>query len=436
MGLDPPHVVFAYNSTIHSLTGFTPFYLMFGSEARFPGELLATHPVEDETPSSYAFKHHRNLELAFSSARENTGKAQLRSKNYYDLGATKKIFQVGDRVRIRLTTVGNKPGSKLKPFWSDVCDVLNVNGLVITVCNALTKQEFRVHADRLLHVSPHLRYEKAFLNENRQTNSNLPTGNVSRLEAPPSGSESEGNENPSLNVPLDKPDFLSRNDAAKRPVKGTQNKDYAYILLMNIDKNMSSGKSSASSYQSAQSVVPASTAASAPGGVAAAAPAQTTASLPQQPGVPQLPGRQSARSERAMTSTPVAAHGPSAVTPAPLPNPQAPHGTPVIGSNGRGGEKTQVLKKATPAGAPLLPGRSGIPIRMMRPPPPPMQPTALFRLRLWSFPKVSFGWCAASTCNFERNGRCRFQPSASKKSSTTMAARAATLVRRRSRSRS
>ena len=42
----------------------------------------------------------------------------------------------------------------MKPLWSDICDVLNVNGLVITVCNAVTKQEFRVHADRLLHVSP------------------------------------------------------------------------------------------------------------------------------------------------------------------------------------------------------------------------------------------------------------------------------------------
>ncbi len=31
-----PMAVFAYNSTLHTATGFTPFSLMFGEEARFP----------------------------------------------------------------------------------------------------------------------------------------------------------------------------------------------------------------------------------------------------------------------------------------------------------------------------------------------------------------------------------------------------------------
>ena len=367
---------------------------MFGSEARFPGELLATRPVEDETPASYAFKHHRSLELAFSSARENQGKAQLRSKNYYDLGATQKIFKVGDHVRIRLATLGNKPGSKLKPLWSDVCDVLNVNGLVITVCNVLTKQEFRVHADRLLHVSPHLRVEKTFLNEMRKKSSELPTGTNPELEAPPSGSESEENENKLTNIP-DKPDFLSRNDAAKRPVKSTQNPDYAYFVLMNLDSQMSSDKSSASSYQSAQSVVPASAAAttSVTGGVAAPTPTQAAASASRTPGATQPRGRQSARAEQAMTSTPVGARGPasmpssasylpSATTPAlPAPAP-TPLGTPVIGSNGRGGEKTQtVLKKVGPVGGALLPGRSSIPVPMR-----PQQPSSFLRQPQFQIP--------------------------------------------------
>ena len=67
----------------------------------------------------------------------------------------------------------------------------------------------RIHADRLLHVSPHLHVEKTFMNEMRNQSSELPTGTNLELEAPPSGSESEESENKLMNIP-DKPDFLSR----------------------------------------------------------------------------------------------------------------------------------------------------------------------------------------------------------------------------------
>ena len=33
------HVVFAYNTSIHSTTHFTPFFLMFGTEAKIPPEI-------------------------------------------------------------------------------------------------------------------------------------------------------------------------------------------------------------------------------------------------------------------------------------------------------------------------------------------------------------------------------------------------------------
>ena len=32
--------IFAYNTTIHSQTGYTPFYMMFGTEARTPSEMI------------------------------------------------------------------------------------------------------------------------------------------------------------------------------------------------------------------------------------------------------------------------------------------------------------------------------------------------------------------------------------------------------------
>ena len=36
-----PAAVFAYNTTVHSSTGFTPFCIMYGTEARIPGEMIS-----------------------------------------------------------------------------------------------------------------------------------------------------------------------------------------------------------------------------------------------------------------------------------------------------------------------------------------------------------------------------------------------------------
>ena len=49
-----PYVVFGYNSTVHRSTQFTPYYLMFGADPRYPREILVGRPETDQTPASYA----------------------------------------------------------------------------------------------------------------------------------------------------------------------------------------------------------------------------------------------------------------------------------------------------------------------------------------------------------------------------------------------
>ena len=39
-----PNVVFAYNTSVHRSTGFTPHYLMYGAEARVPSEIIIGCP--------------------------------------------------------------------------------------------------------------------------------------------------------------------------------------------------------------------------------------------------------------------------------------------------------------------------------------------------------------------------------------------------------
>ena len=60
-----PHVVFAYNTSVHSSTHFTPFFLMFGTEARIPAEIVVGRPPFELKPAAYALSHCRKLENAY-----------------------------------------------------------------------------------------------------------------------------------------------------------------------------------------------------------------------------------------------------------------------------------------------------------------------------------------------------------------------------------
>ena len=48
----------------------------------------------------------------------------------------------------------------MKSSWSDIFEVIGSRGLVVSVRNPLNDALMRVHADRLIHVSPFLRFER------------------------------------------------------------------------------------------------------------------------------------------------------------------------------------------------------------------------------------------------------------------------------------
>ena len=53
-------VLFAYNTSVHSTTGFTPYFHIFGVEEHIPSDILVGFPEMEPTPAGYAFYRYQN----------------------------------------------------------------------------------------------------------------------------------------------------------------------------------------------------------------------------------------------------------------------------------------------------------------------------------------------------------------------------------------
>ena len=81
-----PHVAFAYNTSYHSSTAFSPFYLLYLREARIQ-IYLAMETVGEAVPAEwddYVTEVRSKLERKFQTVRDRLGHTFQRSKQVYD----------------------------------------------------------------------------------------------------------------------------------------------------------------------------------------------------------------------------------------------------------------------------------------------------------------------------------------------------------------
>ena len=76
----------AYNSSVQSSSGYTPFYLMFSCRAHLPVETMySTREKVPKPHGEYARNLQVRLQSAFDLVRENVSKEQQGQKDFYDI---------------------------------------------------------------------------------------------------------------------------------------------------------------------------------------------------------------------------------------------------------------------------------------------------------------------------------------------------------------
>ena len=115
-----PEMLAAYNGTCSAITGYSPYFLLFGRKSRMPVDCL--FPTLCDSPHQAKMEvsvvaMQKRLKEAFTVARHLTSQEAARQRHYYDRKAGAVALQPGDVVLVR--TDGFVGKRKVKDRWED-----------------------------------------------------------------------------------------------------------------------------------------------------------------------------------------------------------------------------------------------------------------------------------------------------------------------------
>ncbi|KAK3090574.1 hypothetical protein FSP39_012793 [Pinctada imbricata] len=132
-----PELVYAYNCTMHSTTGFSPYYLMFGREPILPVDLMLGTTFEmNESDDEWVKAHYNKLSDAFKKACERTEREALKRQDRVNKTADDMPISIGSRVFLRNHPKGR---NKIQDAWgSTPYRVIEILGNNVYVLEPLT----------------------------------------------------------------------------------------------------------------------------------------------------------------------------------------------------------------------------------------------------------------------------------------------------------
>ena len=115
-----PELMLAYNATHSAVTGYSPYYLLFGRRPRIPVDYL--FPTLCDSPHQTKMEvsvvaMQKRLKEAFTVARHLTSEEVARQCHYYDCKVGAVALQPGDIVTV--CTNGFVGKQKVKDRWED-----------------------------------------------------------------------------------------------------------------------------------------------------------------------------------------------------------------------------------------------------------------------------------------------------------------------------
>ena len=127
-----PKVLFAYRSSLHETTGFTPYHLNFGRSPQLPVDLMLGRVNKTKLQSypKFVSQTHQYLTQAYSLARKSRSQHHLRQKEAHDSKGTAAELQVGDVVWLYTPVVRKGNTRKFSSFWKGPYTIIDRVGPV------------------------------------------------------------------------------------------------------------------------------------------------------------------------------------------------------------------------------------------------------------------------------------------------------------------
>ena len=152
-----PEMLAAYNGTRLAVTGYSPYFLLFGRKSRMPVDCL--FPTLRDSPHQAKMAMQKRLKEAFAVARHLISQEAARQRHYYDCEAGAVALQPGDVVMV--CTDGFVGKRKVKDWWEDRGFIVesqledwHVYKVRCLTSDAKQKPKYRIlHRNRLLLVT-------------------------------------------------------------------------------------------------------------------------------------------------------------------------------------------------------------------------------------------------------------------------------------------
>lgn len=141
-----PYATCVYNVTTHRATGYTPFELLFGHEARLPS-VLQEKPTPRYNYEDYVHELKGRMQTAHAVARDRLIQSKVRSKVDYDRKTAPVMLKKGDKVPLYDESLRRGRSRKLSAQWAGPCEVLVVDGVNATIKRG--KNTTKGHVNRL-----------------------------------------------------------------------------------------------------------------------------------------------------------------------------------------------------------------------------------------------------------------------------------------------